>query len=120
RGIDALSSSRCPRRLTFIRDPPNPALLRVRYIERSVGSFGNPNRPISRRARGCRRLIECGEAVSKYCRRSGFSVAIERHEHDVVAVLVLGAVQHDEGAVAIRGRKCVAGVEEQIDGSGTT
>ena len=114
----ALSNGRLLRTL-LIRDPPDPTFLRVSNVQGTVRPFADPYRPVRRRRTIRRRAIETGEAVSEYCGRSRLPVAIERHELDVVAELVLRAMEHDKRAAAVLARKGVAGVEEEIDRRGT-
>src|SRR6185312_10930060 len=97
--------------LLSVRNAPHPALLRIAYIERAIGSHRFADWPIFRRTWHRAGLIETCKPIREDFRISRLPFSIERHEHHVISVLVARAVQDDERAAAILGREFLARIE---------
>src|ERR1035437_4924469 len=102
---------------TFVRDFPDASALVVGDIEGAVGSLRNASRAMRRPVR---LLYRPREAIGKdlVLRRIDRFPAGEGNEHDVVALLrsgraVPGAVERDESAALVAGRKERSAIEEQ-------
>ena len=94
-----------------VRNAPDAALLRIRYVKRSIRSYRRADRTISSANGIRRRCIEGRESISKDRGRPRLATLVKRNENHIVAVLVASSMQNYERAATIGDREFIAGIE---------